>query len=90
MSDTTPEAIAQWMLSRLSQTGRLYQAEAVQDIAARFGDEYIRLDGKGSLVIDKRVLKAFSKLAGDAVTWDRLDFCWRRTEPGGAPGRKRA
>ena len=67
MSDTTPEAIAQWMLSRLEQSGRLYQAEAVQDIAAKFGDEYTYLNDNGNPAIDRRILRAFRQITGDTA-----------------------
>lgn len=60
MSDTTPKAIAQWMLSRLEQSGRLYQAEAVQGIVTEFGDEYTYLNANGNPAIGKRILKASS------------------------------
>lgn len=88
MSDMTPGAIAQWMLSRLEASGRLYQAEAVQDIASKFGDEFTYLNENGNPAIDRHVLRAFKKLSGDTVVWERWDFCWRKREPHDAPGRK--
>ncbi len=90
MSDTTTEAIAQWMLSRLEQPGlgRLYQAEAVEEIAAKFDDEHTYLNDNGNPAIDKRILRAFRKISGDGVVWDRWDFCWRKRETGDAPSRK--
>jgi hypothetical protein len=88
MSETTPEAIAQWMLGRLEETDLLYQAEVVKDIAGRFGEEFTYINDNGNLAIDKRVLRIFRKISGDDVVWDRWDFCWRRRQQGDAPGRK--
>jgi hypothetical protein len=88
MSDTTPEAIAQWMLSRLEQAGHLDQAEAVEEIAAKFGGEFTYLNDNGNPAIDRRIPRAFRKISGDEVVWDRWDFCWRRRGPSDAPGRK--
>jgi hypothetical protein len=88
MSDTTPEAIAQWMLSSLEETGRLYQADAVRDIAGKFGDEFTYLNDNGNPAIDKRILRAFKKISGDTVVWERWDFCWRKRETGDAASRK--
>jgi hypothetical protein len=90
MSETTPEVIAKWMVSQLeeSRTGRLYQVDAVRDIAAQFGDEFTYLNDNGNPAIHKRILQAFRKISGDGVVWDRWDFCWRHREAGDAPSRK--
>ncbi|HEY3772160.1 MAG TPA: hypothetical protein VGL69_04135 [Solirubrobacteraceae bacterium] len=88
MNDVTPETIAQWMMSRLEETGRLYQSDAVQEIAEKFGDEYTYTNDNGNPAIDKRILKAFRIITDDTVIWERWDFCWRKREQGDAPGRK--
>ena len=88
MTDTTPEAIAQWMLTRLEASGPLYQADAAGQIEREFGEEFTYLNDNGNPAIDKRVLRAFRKISGDAIVWDRWDFCWRKREAGDAPGRK--
>ena len=36
------------MLSRLEEAGFLYQADAVQEIAEEFGDEYTHLNDNGN------------------------------------------
>jgi hypothetical protein len=86
--DVTPETIAQWMVSRLEQEGRLYQSDAVSEIAERFGDEFTYENDNGNPAIDKRVTTAFRKITGDTVVWERWDFCWRKREAGDTPGRK--
>ena len=88
MSDTAPEAIARWMLSRLEENGRLYQVHAAQQITAKFGPGYTYLDDNGNPAIDKRSLRAFRRISGDSVVWDRLNFCWRTREPDDEPGRR--
>lgn len=86
--EATPEGIAQWMLGLIEQDKRLYQADAVREIAERFGDEFTYLNDNGNPAIDKRILRAFRKVSGDTVVWERWDFSWRKRETGDAPGRK--
>ena len=90
VGDVTPEAIAQWMASRLDEDkrGRLYQSDAVAEIAKLFGDEYTYTNDNGNPAIDKRILTAFRKITGNAVVWERWDFCWRKREDDDAPSRK--
>jgi hypothetical protein len=89
-SDTTPEVVAQWMLDQLERQPELYQALAVSEIAARFGSEFTYTNRNGKLAIDQRVTKAFRKLSGDTVVWDRWAYCWRKRRPGDAASRKQA
>jgi hypothetical protein len=88
MDDVTPEVIAQWMLGQLGQGKRLYQEDAAGEIAERFGAEFIYENDNGNPAIDKRVLRAFKKISGDTVVWERWDFCWRKREATDAPSRK--
>lgn len=88
MSDVTPEEIAQWMADRLEQQGSLDQADAVDEIAKRFGEQFTYLNDSGNPAIDRRVLRAFKKVTGDTVVWERWDFCWRKRSEGDAAGRK--
>jgi Family of unknown function (DUF6953) len=48
MTDTTPEAIAQWMLTRLEASGHLYQADAAGQIEREFGKEFTYLNDNGT------------------------------------------
>ena len=88
MDDVTPEVIAQWMLGQLEQGKRLYQADAASEIAEKFGPEFIYENDNGNPAIDKRVLRAFKKISGDTVVWERWDFCWRKRAETDALGRK--
>ena len=86
--DATPETIAQWMASLLQREGALYQSDAVAAIAEQFGEEYTYTNDNGNPAIDKRILKAFKKITGNTVVWERWDFCWRKREASDAPGRE--
>jgi len=66
----------------------LYQADAATEIAERFGSEFIYTNDNGNPAIDKRILRAFKKITGETVVWDRWDFCWRKRAEADAPGRK--
>jgi len=89
VSDATPGEIAQWMADRLEQQdSSLYQADAVDEIAKRFGEQFTYLNDNGNPAIDKRVLRAFKTITGDTVVWERWDFCWRKRTERDAPGRK--
>ena len=87
MSDATPESIARWMLSSVDEEGCLYQADAVGEIAQRFGQEFTDRSDRGNPVIGKPVLEAFRDISGDTVVWDRGERCWRKREADDAPGR---
>jgi Family of unknown function (DUF6953) len=87
MNGTTPAQAARWMLSRLEQQGRLCQAEAVCEIAARFGGEFTFATPAGRMALDGGVRRAFKKLTRETVVWDRQAFCWRWRRAGDAPGR---
>lgn len=88
VTDPKPETIAQWMLDRIEKSGHLYQTDAVHGISDLFGEEFTYLNDNGNPAIDKRVLRAFKKITGNTVVWERWDFCWRKRAEGDAPGRK--
>jgi Family of unknown function (DUF6953) len=88
MSDTTPEAIAQWMLGQLEQQPELYQIDAVDGIAKNFGTEFTPENRNGRPAIDKRVLKAFNELTAATVVWDHWGRYWRKRQPSDPPGRE--
>jgi hypothetical protein len=68
----------------------LYQADAAREIARKFGADFTYTNANGNPAIDKRVLKAFKKLSGDTVVWERWAFCWRKRKPIDKPSRKQA
>jgi hypothetical protein len=87
MSDATPESIARWMLSSVDEEGCLYQADAVAEIAERFGQEFTDVNDRGNRVIGEPVLEAFRGITDDTVVWDRGERCWRKREADDPPGR---
>lgn len=89
-SDATPEVIAQWMLDQLKTKRELAQADVVREIIRQFGPEFSYTNANGNPAIDQRILKAFRKLSGDTVVWDRWSFAWRKRQAGDAPSRKQA
>jgi hypothetical protein len=86
--DATPEVVAKWMLGEVEQDGVLAQAVAVDEIAHRFGDEFVYENERGALAIDKRVLSAFLDVSRETVVWQRRGRFWRKREPGDGPGRQ--
>ena len=88
MSDTTPEAIAQWMLSRLDETGYLYQIDAVEEIARKYGPQYTYTNDNGNPAIGKPILRAFKRISADTVVWDRRLIGWRTRQAVDEPGRR--
>jgi hypothetical protein len=90
MSEVTPESVARWMLRSVDEDGCLYQADAVTEIAERFGEEFTRLNDSGNQVIGKPVLDAFRDITGDTVVWDRGERCWRKRGADDEAGRTTA
>jgi hypothetical protein len=88
MTDASPEDVAQWLLSEVTRQYLLYQEFAVDEIAERFGAEFVYYNDSGNPAIDRRVLRAFRKVSGDTVVWDRWDRAWRKRSSGDAPGRQ--
>jgi hypothetical protein len=72
----TAEDVALWMQSELERRGELHQIDAVLEIETRFGDEFVYETERGSLAVDRKVLRAFRKLTEDTVVWMRRDRCW--------------
>ncbi|WNQ10970.1 hypothetical protein MJA45_25695 [Paenibacillus aurantius] len=74
--ETTAEQVARWMLEKLKAAGILYQSEAVNYIAAHFGERFIYVNENGNRSIDKEVKKIFKKLHGGHAAWERDGFFW--------------
>lgn len=87
-TEITPEAIAQWMLDELERQQALCQQHAVIEIAKRSGPEFTYTNENGNPAIGERILKAFRKISGETVVWERWDFCWHKRTAADAPGRK--
>ena len=85
---STPDDVARWMRDELDRTGSLLQADASAGIEREFGPSFIYMNENGNPAIDKRVLREFRELTGDAVIWDRWEYKWRHRQPGDAPSRR--
>jgi hypothetical protein len=59
-----------------------------RDRQERFGEQFTYTNDNGNPAIDKRVLKAFRKITGETVVWNRWGSSWRRRTEGDAAGRK--
>jgi hypothetical protein len=66
------------MVEELEQNDSLYQEEAVEDIAKKFGNEFIYQNENGNPAIARGVLAAFKKLTKDTIVWERGERLWRR------------
>ncbi len=88
MTPTTPEKIAEWMVTVLERDECLYQAMIVYGIAERFGHEFTYINQNGNMSIDRRVLTAFRKLTEKMVVWEQKERSWRKRQETDAVGRK--
>ena len=70
--------IAKWLFDKIMAEGDVYQYQAVDEIAEKFGREYVYENELGNPAIDKKALSEFRKLKGDAVTWDRAELLWHK------------
>lgn len=75
------------MLDELERREDLFQLDAVNGIAERFGPEFTTENRRGTRVIHPRVLKAFNKLTADTVVWEYWGRYWRKRKDGDKPGR---
>ena len=76
METATVKEVAQWMADELDRLDTLYQIEAVEGIAARFGPEFTYMTESGNQGINKNVLTAFRKLVKGKVEYHGLMRCW--------------
>lgn len=83
----TVKDVASWMLAKLNRETYLYQDEAADGIQHEFGGEFVYENENGNLAISPEVLKAFKKLSGDDVVWERRSKMWRKREEYDEPGR---
>lgn len=84
----SPDAVAAWMFEELKRQGILYQSEAADQIAFKFGEDTTYLNANGNAAISLPILKAFAKLTGGSVVWVRSERYWRLRERGDEPGRQ--
>ena len=82
------EAVAEWMLDRVTSEGFLGHALAVVEIKERFGPACLCRNARGHLAIQPEVLKAFANRSGEQVVWSRRGRFWRVRQPSDLPGRR--
>lgn len=74
----TAQDVAEWMATEVMTNQYLNQDKAVQDIAAKFGREFVYRNKAGGLSISRSVLAAFSVLKKERrIGWRRSDRTWR-------------
>jgi hypothetical protein len=87
-SEISAEQVARWMVGQFRNSDYLYQQVAVSNIQTIFGAQFVYRNRAGNQAIDKRVLRAFKKLTGDAVVWERGQRVWRKRHSYDAAGRQ--
>ena len=80
--------VAKWMMDQIATGKLIYQEVIVYEIKKRFGDSFVYDNENGNLAIAKATLKAFAKMSGDDVVWERGERCWRKRKPGDKGGRQ--
>jgi hypothetical protein len=70
--------IAKWLYDKIMSEGDVYQSEAVQEIAEKFGEDYTYLNENDNPAIDRKVLEEFRKLKHSDIEWDRSSFYWHK------------
>ena len=87
MAEHSLEDVAKWMLTRIRDQGYLEQAEAAEEIANRFGTDFVYENERGNLAIDRKVLAAFRRQSEQLVVWENAGRLWRMREANDNPGR---
>ena len=84
----TPEELSLWMQNDLEKNGCLYQDDVVDYAVKNSGEELLRENADGNLVLGTKVLNAFKKLNKHTVVWVRPDKYWRFRVPEDEEGRE--
>jgi hypothetical protein len=77
--EITAQEVAEWMVKEIRFTGTLHQTAAIEYVKANFGEEFVFVNENGNASLSKEVKKAFRKLHGGRVAWDRDGFLWAWT-----------
>jgi hypothetical protein len=80
--------VANWMLEQVHEKGFLYQEEVVYKIKQKFGESFTYVKPNGKLSISRIVLKAFKRISGKSVVWERGERMWRARTDHDSPGRQ--
>ncbi|WP_272040561.1 DUF6953 family protein [Paenibacillus sp. JJ-100] len=77
--EKTAQEVAEWMVGEIKFTGTLRQEEAIEYVRTHFGEHFVYVNENGNASLSKEVKKAFRKLHGGRVAWDRDAFMWAWT-----------
>lgn len=75
-TEFTAQDVAEWMVKEIKFRGILSQSDAIAYVRANFGEAFVFVNENGNASLDKEVKKAFRKLHGGKVAWDRDGFFW--------------
>jgi len=85
---TAPQEVAAWMLSRIEAEGCIYQDDVVDHVLNTQGEQWLRENADGNLVIGKEILAAFLGITAETVVWVKPDRYWRPRVAEDEPGRE--
>lgn len=77
--EPTAQDVAEWMVKEIRFTGTLHQSAAIEYVKANFGEQFVFVNENGNASLSKEVKKAFRKLHGGRIAWDRDGFLWAWT-----------
>lgn len=77
--EVTAQEVAEWMVKEIRFTGTLYQTDAIEYVKTQFGEQFVFVNENENTSLSKEVKKAFRKLHGGRIAWDRDGFFWAWT-----------
>ncbi|WP_422659484.1 DUF6953 family protein [Paenibacillus sp. EC2-1] len=77
--EVTAQEVAEWMVNEIKFTGTLRQEDAIEYVKSHFGEQFVFVNDNGNSSLSKDVKKAFRKLHGGRIAWDRDGFLWAWT-----------
>lgn len=84
---TTPQSIAQWMLTQVPAAGFLNQSRVARTIRNTWGEDFVYKNKNRNWAIRADILEAFRALTEGQLMWSRSRQAWRRRRPGDPEGR---
>ncbi|MEK4139698.1 hypothetical protein NST48_01895 [Paenibacillus sp. FSL M7-0547] len=77
--EITAQEVAEWMVKEIRFTGTLHQTAEIEYVKENFGEQFVFVNENGNASLSKEVKKAFRKLHGGRIAWDRDGFLWAWT-----------
>lgn len=71
--------MATWMVEEIKEMGNLQQEDAIAYVRKHFGEAHVFVNENNHASLSKEVKKAFRKLHGGRIAWDRNHFFWSWT-----------